>query len=385
MGGQISLSAVYIADIMGILVSGLMFFGNRRLLNGNDREGRYVKIMLITTIIACATDSLAFMMDGKPGMLAFVCVYMGALWMFISNLIIGAVWLVLVLEHIAGNVSKLHRIIINALNIFALLVLMFNIFYPLVFEVNDNSYSRGPLFFIYVVIELIYIADSIILYIKIRFGSGLFKFFNVLLFVGPVIIGTVIQLSTYGLSTISPCIAVAIAGIICGLQNEYAYKDPLTGSYNRYYLETIRKEFAGKNSGYLAAMMLDMNQFKLINDNFGHNAGDEALSVVANICKEAVQPSGIVIRYAGDEFILILDTQDEAFVKDCMKSIEDKFAEFNELNENQYKLSAAIGYGMLDFKSKSIDDLLNKIDKEMYDAKAAYYNREGIDRRRRRD
>ena len=80
------------------------------------------------------------------------------------------------------------------------------------------------------------------------------------------------------------------------------YRDPLTGIYNRRYYE----EVARKTIGPAGVALMDVDDFKICNDTYGHYAGDMALKTVANTIQSCIRKSDLLIRYGGDEFLLVL-------------------------------------------------------------------------------
>ena len=93
--------------------------------------------------------------------------------------------------------------------------------------------------------------------------------------------------------------------------NERLYCDALTQAYNRRYFEDEIK----KRPGPAGIAMIDLDDFKLYNDTYGHNAGDVALTVVAGVIMKHIRKTDILIRYGGDEFVLIIPdvTEDGIF------------------------------------------------------------------------
>ena len=82
---------------------------------------------------------------------------------------------------------------------------------------------------------------------------------------------------------------------------------------------------------------------------------------------------GAVIRYAGDEFVIVLNEDNEKNAENCRNSIKDNLNAFNNLHEKKYKLSASIGYGVFDMAECNVDQVLKEIDKRMYEDKKTYY------------
>lgn len=141
------------------------------------------------------------------------------------------------------------------------------------------------------------------------------------------------------------------------------YTDALTGAYNRNYYEEQVKD-TNTPSG---VAMLDMDDFKLYNDLYGHQAGDIALSTVAKIILKSIRRTDMLIRYGGDELILIMpDISEEIFAKK-LRHIQSGVKEAKIPGYSQMRLSVSIG-GVLS-RGESIDVAIHRADKLMYQAK----------------
>lgn len=265
--------------------------------------------------------------------------------------------------------------------IVALVLLIINLFWPLVFSNQDGVYRRGPAYIVFLVFAFFYIVDSVYLYAQCRKKIGTLKLFPVQVFLAPVIIGVVVQVLFIEIAITWTSIAIAVAGIMTALKNELIFIDRLTGLYNRVYLTYLQHEAQKKKSELVAGIMLDLNGFKRINDNYGHSEGDAALILVADLLRKAFCEYGIVTRYAGDEFVVMLNTTDEQLITDLIAQANNIFEEENTTNDKPYQLSASMGYAISDLSKETIDDFMNRIDKQMYQNKLAYYEKN--DRRRR--
>lgn len=122
-----------------------------------------------------------------------------------------------------------------------------------------------------------------------------------------------------------------------------------------------------------AAMMLDLNDFKSINDTYSHEEGDNALVAFANILAETVGAEGIVVRFAGDEFIIILPKFQSDDISEYKERIHNNLDKYNETSGKPYKLSAAIGGKIFESNKDDMGDLVKQIDMLMYSDKKAYY------------
>ena len=145
--------------------------------------------------------------------------------------------------------------------------------------------------------------------------------------------------------------------------NEKLYKDALTGAYNRRFYEDEVKDMKGP----AGVAVIDLDDFKIYNDTYGHHAGDLALETAADIIRRYVRKSDMLIRYGGDEFLLILpDIQSDIFA-DKLKMIQERIYEATIAGYNRLQMSVSIGGVM--FNSGDIKEAVSRADKLMYRAK----------------
>lgn len=328
---SLNIAEVLIADGMGIVLSFFMLLANIWKLKEKNKENRALLWMIIAVMFSCFADIIAFTFDGKPGRVFIIGSYIGNMWLYASNIIVMPIWLRMIISHINGVISKQQRIFIWAICGIGTLLLVLNFFVPLVFTIDENNvYTRGPLFIVFIILELFVIFDGVGAYAVAKKRGGILKFFPVWQFIVPILIGIIIQSLVYGVATIWPFVSISLVGLLVNLQNETVCYDKLTGLYNRYYLDSIKREIQKKTNREYTVIMLDMNGFKSINDRFGHSEGDNALIETAGILKRSVGSLGSIIRYAGDEFIIVLNTIDEKLIEECIESIKAGMRESTE-------------------------------------------------------
>ncbi|OWV18460.1 GGDEF domain-containing protein [Fibrobacter sp. UWB4] len=380
---EVHLVEIYIADMLGLfLILGAIWSGAWKLQKKNKEDRLLLGIMLLI-VCACVADAASFAVDNRPGELFRGLSYVSNFVLFFANLVIGPLWVMLVSRHIYGNVSRFQCVLMTSISGLVFALLIANFFYPVVFRISEtNVYSRGPLFMVNNLMEVAFMIDGVIIYLIGRARSGGVKFFPVLQFVWPIFICVCLQNFFYGISTVWVGIAVGFTSLMLALQNENIFIDKLTRLFNRYYLDRISGTL--KRSNKIAMMMIDMNGFKSINDNLGHSQGDDALFSMAEILRETVESHGTAVRYAGDEFVIVINTDNEQVAASYRDKIKQKLADFNKKRIKKYKLSASIGMGIFDLKQNNLDEILEIIDKRMYEDKKAYYEASANDRRRRR-
>ena len=145
--------------------------------------------------------------------------------------------------------------------------------------------------------------------------------------------------------------------------NEKLYTDALTGAYNRRFFEDEIKNMDDE----AGVAVIDLDDFKLHNDTYGHSAGDAALTTTAYIIKKYIRKTDILIRYGGDEFLLILPAIKEHIFQDKLKLIQEKIHNAVMPDYEKMQLSVSIGGAM--FREGKIEDAVASADRQMYMAK----------------
>ena len=145
--------------------------------------------------------------------------------------------------------------------------------------------------------------------------------------------------------------------------NEKLYTDVMTGIYNRRFFEEKIKNMEDE----AGIAVIDLDDFKLHNDTYGHSAGDAALITTANIIKKYIRKTDILIRYGGDEFLLILPSIKKHIFEDKLKLIREKIHDTIVPKYEKMQLSVSIGGAI--FREGNIEDAIASADRQMYIAK----------------
>ena len=364
--------SVLTANIISILLIGTLYLANRQKAE-YDRDMRLLQQMMVTIGIANISDCCVYYLAGSSNIVIKVLVFLSGSGLFLGNVMIGYLWAKFIMVHMNIPFSDIRRNIYRTIGLISIVLLVINIFYPLVFSVSDGRYQRGFAYIIFLIFAAFYILDSLYLYVKRVKKNGSLKLFPVHIFLIPVILGVVIQAFFIEISITWTSIAISVAGIMTALKNEIIFTDCLTGLYNRMYLEFLHKRACNKKDCWVSGIMIDLNGFKQINDNYGHAEGDLALCIVADLLRKSFSEYGVVTRYAGDEFVIMLNTTDDQLIQKIIKSAKKNFVTENEKNDKPYQLSASMGYAITNLSNETIDDFMNRIDEQMYQDKMKYY------------
>ena len=145
---------------------------------------------------------------------------------------------------------------------------------------------------------------------------------------------------------------------------EELYKDPLTGAYNRrYYEEVIRKSI-----GPAGIALMDVDDFKICNDTYGHHAGDLALKAAANAIRSCIRSSDLLIRYGGDEFLLVLPGIPSDILQGKLEQICTAARNAAVPGYPHFRVSLSIG-GTIQSITDPVESIVRRADWLMYQAK----------------
>ena len=154
---------------------------------------------------------------------------------------------------------------------------------------------------------------------------------------------------------------------------EMALFDSLTKVANRHFFEGSAEdslERAKSSKQSIALLYIDLNNFKIINDRFGHEVGDKLLIEAANRIKRKIRHSDIVARFGGDEFVVVLENYSLDVIKvDLIDSIRAVLNEDVEIEGKLLELRASVGVAIFPQDGNSLRDLLHNADTQMYNQK----------------
>jgi diguanylate cyclase (GGDEF)-like protein len=148
----------------------------------------------------------------------------------------------------------------------------------------------------------------------------------------------------------------------------FSEKDPLTGIYNRRYIENIFPKLKDSQENQFAVLLIDVNDFKIINDILGHKSGDEYLKNMTMQLEKSAGKKDILGRWGGDEFIILSkSSQSKEMVGRIMDEVH---ANLKKISAGDLEIGVSIGAALYPNEGKTLDELLRIADKKMYHRKS---------------
>lgn len=377
---QINIPAILIANGLGSCLMLLILLSKHKRIWAGTRDGKIFYWMCRFCLILCLLETWGFFLDGKlfPGarQIALVC---NTIIMLLAVLL-SYLWICYVDCKLFASHKLLQTVCpFTAIpTVLTALIVLVNLFVPIFFGISDaNTYYRTPLFPLPWAVAYFNTACGAIQSYCYQRKADKYLFIPVLLFPLPIYLGSLIQLFNYGISLIWVSVALGLTFLYINLQSEEAYLDPLTKLYNRSYLLHYMGHIArqARKGQRVTGIMLDINNFKHINDTFGHTKGDEVLQTIGKLLLRAAGDS-TVVRYGGDEFVILLLDAGPQQLRAIQDSILREVQRYNASLNHQISLSLSIGTA--EFDQKDVFRFFQEMDMKMYTEKRAFYLRREI-------
>ena len=331
-------------------------------------------LMIQITIILLILDIMS-RYDGNPDSINLLLNHVGNFFVFLVGPLLPSAWIMYVSINVFQNEMKTKRMIfplfiVNGLNIFMVILTQKFGWYYYIDE--NNFYHRGPFFLIPGLILIVLIVISFFMLIRNKEKISRKHFFSLIFFATLPLVSIVIQIFIYGISIVMNLVTLSMLILFLNIQNHNIYIDYLTGINNRKKLDSYLKKKinACTEKKTFSAIMTDLNNFKLINDKYGHDEGDKALQDFVGLLKNSLRANDFVARYGGDEFCIVLDTCNKTVLEEIIRRINVCVEIYNSSKDQPYELGFSMGYAIYDYHSHmKAEEFQKLIDVLLYENK----------------
>ncbi len=370
---NLAISSSYMTNALALILLIVLFFANIRSLRSKRYYNGVLLSLLFIAFFTIILETISFYVNEKEGMVFYYLGMAVNTLDFIAPTLFASLLSLFVRYYFFSKPRKVSIFILSLPFLINVVMVIVNIFIPFLFKIDSgNTYTRLWGYYITLALSFLYIVYSLTVYIVALVKKKSSRFFPFYLFIFPTILGTILQSLFYGISMIWPCIAVGLAGVLSSVAMERVFTDELTDTYNRAYFNYSINNITNKKDPSVTGIMLDINDFKNINDKYGHDAGDKALKEFAEILHKAVGRKGTVIRLSGDEFVILVNTRNVKEIKTYIEQINHEFEKYNNSDECEIELFASLGYASY-IKGQSAAEFLKNFDTEMYIEKERYH------------
>lgn len=364
------------ANTIGILLMLITLFSLTKSLRSRVLADKLFFWLAFSVMVVCFMEILSTLFEGQTFAGASMLNRTLNAILFAVNPIPAFLWAAFANCKIydgADNLKKNYKRMLVPL-IIVLIASFANLFTDVFFSISeDNFYVRTEYFIVATLLSVLYMLYVLIVVIANYRSADREMYVPLLSFMILPIIGLTLQSCFQGLYMLWVSVSISIIIIYNYVQNDASITDWLTGLYNRKHLDNyLRQTCKRKRDNLLVGLLMDIDCFKTINDTYGHLVGDAALKETAAILKRSVDNKAYISRYAGDEFVVIVELADEEEIKKTTDKIHREIDRFNKMKKTPYQLSLSIGVAVFDSENEqSTDDFLGNMDKEMYLVKKA--------------
>ena len=354
----------------------IWFFYKRNF--ADTQEFRLLRQINGAIFLVLLSDLSIWILDGRDGVVVRVLMHGFNIIFFLMSVMVALGWLKYAWFRIFGrSLSKKQEIFFIRIPfaVLGVIILTSPITGWSYYLDQANVYHRGAFAVPQYLILLAYLLGvSVTALTKRRKEANIDRrgeLFAVAFFAVPPFIGGLVQTAFYGLSLVWPSAVISSLLLLLTQAGQVISQDSTTGLNNRRSLDKHLNLYEEDQNRPVTLMMLDINDFKRINDAHGHRAGDEALMEAARVLKGVVGGSNAFLaRYGGDEFVVVLPGDDEGLAQDFLKRIHSGFKALSAQQRLPFQLSVSAGYAMSrEPGANRTAELLRTADRRMYEDK----------------
>ena len=360
-----------------LVVLAIIYFSSRRASQSPPRDQRLFYGLLAFNAMILAVEMLTRSINGIEVPVARLINAGSNAALFALNPVPAVFWLLFVEYQINGK-SRLYRalhvggiVVVAAHGIAALLSPATGILFSIA---EGNVYQRGPGYVVTAVINFGSILFAAAYLVHNRHGFARKQFLSMLLFPLFPGVAAIVQIAIYELNVIWSALTLSVFLVYINVQNTRINTDYLTGLPNRRQLDEALVRKIQTRGEPFGVIMIDLDDFKTINDNHGHSAGDDALRAAGQIFRAVLRRRDVVGRYGGDEFVAIVNAATDEELRQTANRLKLGAEEFNSASGAPFRLRFSIGYGIYE-QGESPDQLMTRIDNRMYEEKNNRKNR----------
>lgn len=371
--------AILVANGFGIANMIMLLLSSKGTIEKKTFSDKIFISLIWVTIVLCAIEASTFLVDGKTFYGARALNIILNCLLFSINIVFVFLWTLYIDYKLFKDIERIKkRWWIIALPSFVVLAaVIVTPFYPIIFNVTaDNVYQRTIYTYIPFIVSFCYLAYGEILIYSNRNNARSYMLAPSFIFLLPLIVGSVTQMFVYGVSLTWASLSISMVSLYINIHGNASHVDQLSGVYNRTYWEGDIKKMARKaktNKKMLVGILIDVDNFKVINDKYGHQTGDEAIRNIGRILRNTASKNDFVARYGGDEFIIMREVDSEKDVVSFLDHLENNILNHTIDQKLPYKLDFSYGYSFYENDTDTVDSLFARMDKAMYESKRAKY------------
>lgn len=337
-------------------------------------KSRLFRLIIFATLSMLILEIFSWVYDSQPGDLSRFLHYLFNFTFIAFNTVVVSLWASYIDYLVYEDKKRLTKRLYYLYPTIILVVLsIINIFEPILFVIDSsNEYHRLPFMWVSLTMTSIIYIYVLAIVFKRRETLSNSLVFGVMLFLLIPMLSSLLQLFFYGLFLIWPSTAVALIFSYLIFETTSASTDFLTGAASRNRAEDYITNHINKRKKF-SVIMIDIDDFKILNDTYGHHIGDKSLIEMSKILRKVFNEKAVVSRFGGDEFLIVTEVTSEGTIQFLKQEI------FRHLraSENKHIRTMSFSYGVsccLDPSKFTTEEIMIEADNNMYLDKAINKN-----------
>ncbi len=367
--------------VIGFAILLIVYLNFRKIFDRRQFSHVMFIGMMVAVAFALATEYVFYMLNGKRGATSGAALKVVLALLFALEPAPEGLWIGYVFGVVHGEErpNRTHGRLMLLPVMINLVVTLLSISGGYLFAVNDeNVFHRGPLYILTPVLCYSYLLFY--LYYAFRMRKAMLRrdFFSIFLAMLPMALAGLMQVLIPGIYVTWLAAAFSILILYIGIIVNQANTDHLTGLANRRRFDS-RLENLFKQEGCrvpMALILVDIDNFKAINDRYGHLTGDRALEAVGAALRRSARKGDLVARVGGDEFALLAAVYSQEDMERIAGRVRENLGALNQKRDFPFGIEVSIGSGMCsELEHMTPDAFLRMIDNRMYDEKRSNQRR----------
>lgn len=366
-----------ILGIFSLFLLLLLFFQSKSYFTQETREQRQLwHAMLVLTFVAQLTDIIGWLAPEIPGRAGYYVAFISDNLLYVADIFLCLTVAMFIEYNTTFSLRRLGLMLRRLLPFIALylVLLAVNMFAPIFFYVSkDHHFVRGDYHLVAVaggLFPLFYALVQQLLHHRRRHFSNQFLITLYLCALVPITGITLQMLDLTPVPLVYPCIALSVVLVTLFLMNNSLCTDYLTGTLNNRGLELYFQHLSVPQNSCICVIFIDFDDFKKINDQYGHREGDYALRAFAETLRNSMPCEGALARVGGDEFVLVTTYMPPEKISGFMELLGQAEQGRARAEGKRYLTSFSYGYSVCaEGESPNRESLLALADKNMYEKK----------------